>query len=194
MVSADSNTTTRTLTCSTPHADLRGGESTPQWSRSRTTASERRDSANRALESDAHCEPGKSRTSLNSSSTGRESLRLSIDEIVLSVLLLMRAHDRTPQVDWSQRTCTVDSIRCKLFALQPASPNVTPRRVDAMSHLARRAAPKPADEFHAYLRGLQTRAMDISQTMAKLQLRERYAQHERSRPHDSTRSHGATLA
>lgn len=32
---------------------------------------------------------------------------------------------------------------------------------------------KPADEFHAYLRTIQTRAADISQTIAKIQIRER---------------------
>lgn len=42
-----------------------------------------------------------------------------------------------------------------------------------MSHLQRRAAPKPADEFHAYIRALQTRATDISQSLAKMQLREK---------------------
>lgn len=44
-----------------------------------------------------------------------------------------------------------------------------------MDHTARRAAAhnKSADEFYSYLRALQTRAMDISQTIAKLQLRER---------------------
>lgn len=35
------------------------------------------------------------------------------------------------------------------------------------------ASSKPADDFYLYLRSLQTRAMDISQTISKLQLRER---------------------